>query len=131
MQEDYVIQPNEDETEIQDEPAAPESITDAIDEKTEINRLLDEGYIAKQIIDLGFKRRTVYYYAKKRVKPEGTPVSPNGQTPQSTLLPAKLDGKQVIKRPAGYPPASWGVSHSRNDIVASSCVIFPLRHLQF
>jgi hypothetical protein len=96
MQEEYVVEPNEDETEVQDEPVAPESITDAIDEKTEINRLLDEGYTAKQIIDLGFKRRTVYYYAKKRVKPEGTPVSPNGQVPQTTLLPAKLDVKQVI-----------------------------------
>jgi hypothetical protein len=69
---------------------------ESVDEKEEINRLLDEGYTAKQIIDLGFKRRTVYYYAKKRVKPEGTPVSSNGQMPQTTLLPAKLDGKQVI-----------------------------------
>jgi len=98
MQEEYVIQPDNEEVEVQDEPepSATESGTDAIDEKSEINRLLDEGYTAKQIIDLGFKRRTVYYYAKKRVKPEGTPVSSNGQAPQTTLLPAKLDGKQVI-----------------------------------
>ncbi|MFC1929465.1 hypothetical protein ACFLW6_01160 [Chloroflexota bacterium] len=98
MEEEYVIQPNNEEVEVQDEPesVAPENGTDAIDEKAEINRLLDEGYTAKQIIDLGFKRRTVYYYAKKRVKPEGTPVSSNGHMSQATLLPAKLDGKQVI-----------------------------------
>ena len=96
MEEEYSIQPNNNEAEVQDEPPVPESTTDAIDEKTEINRLLDEGYNVKQVIDLGFKRRTVYYYAKKRVKPEGTPVSSNGQMPQATLLPAKLDGKQVI-----------------------------------
>ena len=54
-----------------------------IEEKAEINKLLDEGYSVKQIIDLGFKRRTVYHYAKQRMKPEGNPVrgnSPAGGT---------------------------------------------------
>jgi hypothetical protein len=84
------------ESEAEAEFQTPTSHEESSDEKTEINRLLDEGYTVKQIIELGFKRRTVYYYAKKRVKPEGTPVSSNGQNPQTTLLPAKLDGKQVI-----------------------------------
>ncbi len=96
MEEEYVIQPDNNEAEIEDEVVEPDSTVDAVDEKTEINRLLDEGYTVKQIIKLGFKRRTVYYYAKKRVKPEGAPVSSNGHNPQATMLPAKLDGKQVI-----------------------------------
>jgi len=53
---------------------------EAMDEKTEINRLLDEGYSVKQIIDLGFKRRTAYHYAKLRVKPENEPASGNDAT---------------------------------------------------
>jgi len=53
---------------------------EAMDEKTEINRLLDEGYSVKQIIDLGFKRRTAYHYAKLRVKPENEPASGNDTT---------------------------------------------------
>ena len=52
----------------------------SMDEKTEINRLLDEGYSVKQIIDLGFKRRTAYHYAKLRVKPENEPASGNDAT---------------------------------------------------
>jgi len=45
MEEEYVTQPNNKEAEARDEPepAAPESATDAIDEKTEINRLLGQG----------------------------------------------------------------------------------------
>ena len=53
---------------------------EAMDEKTEINRLLDEGYSVKQIIDLGFKRRTAYHYAKLRVKPENEPASGSDTT---------------------------------------------------
>ena len=45
MEEEYIIQPNNDEVEVEvqdePEPVAPESATDAIDEKSEINRLLD------------------------------------------------------------------------------------------
>jgi len=96
MEEEYAIQPDNDEVEVEDESPVSDSMDEAVDEKAEINRLLDEGYTVKQIIELGFKRRTVYYYAKKRVKPEGAPVSSNGHNPQTTLLPAKLDGKQVI-----------------------------------
>ena len=72
MEEEYVIQPDNEEAEVQDESPEPDSMDEAVDEKTEINRLLDEGYTVKQIIELGFKRRTVYYYAKKRVNPAGT-----------------------------------------------------------
>ena len=32
-----------------------------IDEGVEINRLLDQGYSVKQIVALGFKRRTAYH----------------------------------------------------------------------
>ena len=56
------------------------TIDEAMDEKTEINRLLDEGYSVKQIIDLGFKRRTAYHYAKLRVKPENEPASGSDTT---------------------------------------------------
>jgi len=95
-QDENTTEAPETEVEAVPELEAPAPADELVDEKTEINRLLDEGYTVKQVIDLGFKRRTVYYYAKKRVKPEGTPVSSNGQMPQTTLLPAKLDGKQVI-----------------------------------
>ena len=63
------------ETEALPQPETPAATEESIDEKEEINRLLDEGYSVKQIIDLGFKRRTVYHYAKKRVKPENEPAS--------------------------------------------------------
>ena len=53
------------------------SADEPIVEKAEINKLLDEGYSVKQIIDLGFNRRTVYHYAKQRMKPEGNPVKGN------------------------------------------------------
>jgi hypothetical protein len=55
-----------------------------MDEKTEINKLLDEGYSVKQIIELGFKRRTAYYYAKKRTKPENEQTSGNETTPAAS-----------------------------------------------
>ena len=74
---------------------------EAMDEKGEINRLLDEGYSVKQIIDLGFKRRTVYHYAKLRVKPEneptsGTDVPTVGQTSKGKYDMMKLGSKDVI-----------------------------------
>lgn len=63
------------ETEAVQQQETPVPTDEAMDEKGEINRLLDEGYSVKQIIDLGFKRRTVYHYAKLRVKPENEPTS--------------------------------------------------------
>ena len=74
---------------------------EAMDEKGEINRLLDEGYSVKQIIDLGFKRRTVYHYAKLRVKPENEPTSGTdaptvGQTSKGKYDMMKLGSKDVI-----------------------------------
>ena len=63
-----------------EEPQKPVPTDEPMDEKDEINRLLDEGYSVKQIIDLGFKRRTAYHYAKMRVKPENEPASGNDTT---------------------------------------------------
>ena len=71
--ETEMVTPNE-------EPETPASVDEQMDEKAEINRLLNEGYSVKQIIDLGFKRRTAYHYAKLRVKPENEPASGNDTT---------------------------------------------------
>jgi len=73
------------------EPETPAAAEESVDEKEEINRLLDEGYGVKQIIDLGFKRRTVYYYAKKRVKPENEPASGNDTTAVGVAGKGKYD----------------------------------------
>jgi hypothetical protein len=83
------------------EPETPAFVDEAMDEKTEINRLLDEGYSVKQIIDLGFKRRTVYHYAKLRVKPENEPASGNdattlGSNSKGRHEMIKLGSKDVI-----------------------------------
>ena len=87
-------------------PAAVERPADStdepIDEKAEINRLLDEGYSVKQIIELGFKRRTAYHYAKKRLKPENEPASETdtggntGHTGKGRYELTKLGSKDVI-----------------------------------
>ena len=53
----------------------PVSADEPMDEKEEINKLLDEGYTVKQIIELGFNRRTTYHYAKLRVKADNEPSS--------------------------------------------------------
>jgi hypothetical protein len=91
----------DEEVSAESESTTPESPIDAIDEKTEINQVLDEGYGVKQIIDLGFKRRTVYHYAKKRVKPENEPTSGNdttavGQAGKGKHEMIKLGSKDVI-----------------------------------
>ena len=54
-----------------------------INEKDEIIKLIDEGYSVKQIISLGFNRRTAYYYAKERTKPEN-PSAPTGDQDNGT-----------------------------------------------
>ncbi len=89
------------EAEVAPEPETPAPAEESIDEKDEINRLLDEGYSVKQIIDLGFKRRTAYHYAKKRVKPENEPTSGNdttavGQAGKGRYDMMKLGSKDVI-----------------------------------
>ena len=89
------------ETEAVQQPETPAAAEESIDEKDEINRLLDEGYSVKQIIDLGFKRRTAYHYAKKRVKPENEPTSGSdtttaGQTSKGKYDMMKLGSKDVI-----------------------------------
>src|SRR3972149_6945201 len=93
------IEEPETETVQQQETLVPAD--EAMDEKGEINRLLDEGYSVKQIIDLGFKRRTVYHYAKLRVKPENEPASGTdaptvGQTSKGKYDMMKLGSKDVI-----------------------------------
>jgi len=79
------------EAEAAPEPETPTPPEESIDEKEEINRLLDEGYSVKQIIDLGFKRRTAYHYAKKRVKPENEPTSGNDTTAVGPVVKGKYD----------------------------------------
>jgi hypothetical protein len=83
------------------EPETPAVTDETINEKEEINRLLDEGYSVKQIMDLGFKRRTVYHYAKKRIKPENEPAPGNdaataGPTGRAKYDIMKLGAKDVI-----------------------------------
>ena len=84
-----------------EQPEQPVLADEPMDEKAEINRLLDEGYSVKQIIDLGFKRRTAYHYAKLRVKPENEPASGSdtgtgGQTNKGKYDMMKLGSKDVI-----------------------------------
>jgi len=79
------------ETEATPAPETPTPADEPIDEKAEINRLLDEGYSVKQIIDLGFKRRTAYHYAKKRVTPENEPMTGSEATATSQAAKAKHD----------------------------------------
>jgi hypothetical protein len=72
---------------------------ESIDEGDEINRLLDEGYSVKQIIDLGFKRRTTYHHARMRMQPENDPsgsVQNNGQGGKGRQELIKLSSKDVI-----------------------------------
>jgi len=87
-------------TEGMSESQSPALAEESSSEKDEINKLLDEGYSVKQIIDLGFNRRTVYHYAKKRMKPENEPTSgsdtaasPAGKAKYEML---KLGAKDVI-----------------------------------
>lgn len=54
--------------EVSQEIKEPEQNDEPIDEGAEINSLLDQGYSVKQIIALGFDRRTAYHYAKVRMQ---------------------------------------------------------------
>lgn len=78
-------------------PAVATAEEQPINEKEEINRLLEEGYSVKQIIELGFNRRTAYHYAKEKMKPENSAVvvtdQGNGKTRQEML---KLGSKDII-----------------------------------
>ncbi len=66
---------SETKTETADQGETQADADEPMDEKTEINKLLDEGYTVKQIIELGFNRRTAYHYAKLRVKADKEPSS--------------------------------------------------------
>ena len=84
-------------TQAKAQPAAVAPEDQPINEKDEINKLLEEGYSVKQIIELGLNRRTAYHYAKERMKPENATVvvseQGNGKTRQELL---KLGSKDVI-----------------------------------
>ena len=77
---------SEQEVTVNPELETPEHSDELIDEKAEINKLLDEGYSVKQIIHLGFKRRTAYHYAKQRMKPEHNPAAGNNSPAEGTTL---------------------------------------------
>ena len=80
-------------------------------EKDEINRLLDEGYSVKQIIDLGFNRRTAYHYAKKRMKPENEPASGGDIATASPAGKAKYDLLKLGSKDVIPPEAVLEVLH--------------------
>ena len=86
------------ETEATAQPETPAAAEESVDEKEEINRLLDEGYSVKQIIDLGFKRRTAYHYAKKRVKPENEPTSGSDTVTIGQVSKGKYDMMKLVPR---------------------------------
>jgi len=84
---------------------------EAMDEKGEINRLLDEGYSVKQIIDLGFKRRTAYHYAKLRVKPENELTSSNDTSAPSSNGRVKHEMIKLGSKDVIPPEAVLDVLH--------------------
>ena len=75
-------------------------VDEPINEKVEIVKLLDEGYSVKQIIDLGFNRRTAYHYAKQRTKPENPSPQAGDQANETVGKPRqeiiKLGAKDTI-----------------------------------
>jgi len=76
---------------------APEPANPPIEEKAEINQLLDEGYSVKQIIDLGFNRRTVYHYAKQRVTPENEPSGNHTGPDETAKMPGNKGKHELMK----------------------------------
>ncbi|MFC1971372.1 hypothetical protein ACFLV0_05560 [Chloroflexota bacterium] len=103
------IEAPETEAVLQQETLVPAD--EAVDEKGEINRLLDEGYSVKQIIDLGFKRRTVYHYAKLRVKPENEPTSGNDTSAPSSNGRVKHEMIKLGSKDVIPPEAVLDVLH--------------------
>ena len=84
---------------------------EAMDEKGEINRLLDEGYSVKQIIELGFNRRTAYHYAKLRVKPENELTSGNDTSAPSSNGRVKHEMIKLGSKDVIPPEAVLDVLH--------------------
>jgi len=81
--------------------ATPQPETEMLSPSEEPETQVPADESIDQIIDLGFKRRTVYHYAKKRVKPENEPTSGNdatavGQTSKGKYDMMKLGSKDVI-----------------------------------
>ncbi len=99
------------EPETKPEPEMPAMTDESINEKEEINRLLDEGYSVKQIIDLGFKRRTVYHYAKKRIKPENEPAAGNDAATAGPAGKGKYDIMKLGAKDVIPPEAVLDVIH--------------------
>jgi len=98
-----------------EEPQKPAPTDEPIDEKVEINRLLDEGYSVKQIINLGFKRRTAYHYAKTRVKPENEPTSGSDTTAVGSNGKGKYDMMKLGSKDVIPPEAVLDVLRLPQD----------------
>ena len=98
-----------------EEPENPVPIDEPMDEKAEINRLLDEGYSVKQIIEFGFKRRTAYHYAKTRVKPENEPTSGSDTTAVGSNGKGKYDMMKLGSKDVIPPEAVLDVLRLPQD----------------
>ena len=83
------------------EPAEPVA-DEPMEEGVEINKLIDQGFSVKQIITLGFNRRTAYHYAKLRMKPENDPSNEADPLAKNATIMAgkhelmKLGARDVI-----------------------------------
>jgi len=99
------------ETETVRQQEKPVPADEPMDEKDEINRLLDEGYSVKQIIELGFKRRTAYHYAKLRVKPENELASGNDTSAPSSNGRVKHEMIKLGSKDVIPPEAVLDVLH--------------------
>ena len=99
------------ETEAVRQQEKPVPADEPMDEKDEINRLLDEGYSVKQIIELGFKRRTAYHYAKLRVKPENELTSGNDTSVPSSNGRVKHEMIKLGSKDVIPPEAVLDVLH--------------------
>jgi len=88
-----------------------------IDEGVEINRLLDQGYSVKQIVALGFKRRTAYHYARLRMQPENEPAAsePGDDSSAGTAGRGKQELIKLGARDVIPPEAVLEVLHLPRD----------------
>jgi hypothetical protein len=83
------------------EQPGPEA-EEPMEEGIEINKLIDQGFSVKQIITLGFNRRTAYHYAKLRMKPENDPSNEADPLAKNATIMAgkhelmKLGARDVI-----------------------------------
>jgi NAD(P)-dependent dehydrogenase (short-subunit alcohol dehydrogenase family) len=101
------------------EEARPTPSDEPIEEKAEINKLLDEGCSVNQIIALGFKRRTAYHYAKLRIQPENDPAgSSQGEGPSGINVNAIAPGYTATEASLGQS----GSEKTFEKVIASQCL---------